>query len=241
MKSSRTARRCAEGAGPVLQGLDVDIGQHEMVAMLGANGAGKSTLMRAIAGLHRPLQGSIDFAGEELSALPAHQVVARGVVLVPEGRQVFTPLSVEDNLRLGAFRRKDDGVRADLEQIYATFPLLAEKRRAAAGSLSGGQQQRVAIARALAIRPKLLLFDEPTSALDPELVGEVLDVVREMKNTGMTMLLATHEMAFAREIADRVCFLHEGRVLEQGAPNELFGSPRHERTRTFLQRVLDRP
>jgi len=182
--------------------------------------------LRAISGVQPTSGGSIRFAGETMDALPAHQRVMRGIVQVPEGRQVFAPLSVEDNLRLGAFRRTDDEVETDLDQICATFPLLAEKRRAAAGSLSGGQQQMLAIGRALMARPKLILLDEPSMGLAPVLVEQIFAIIRDLKARGLTTLLVEQNANAALAIADRGYVMETGRIVMSGLGKELLDNPR---------------
>jgi branched-chain amino acid transport system ATP-binding protein len=202
------------------------VNEGEIVTLVGSNGAGKTTLLRAISGVQPTSGGSIRFAGETMDALPAHQRVMRGIVQVPEGRQVFAPLSVEDNLRLGAFRRTDDEVETDLDQICATFPLLAEKRRAAAGSLSGGQQQMLAIGRALMARPKLILLDEPSMGLAPVLVEQIFAIIRDLKARGLTTLLVEQNANAALAIADRGYVMETGRIVMSGLGKELLDNPR---------------
>jgi branched-chain amino acid transport system ATP-binding protein len=221
--------RSRYGRIEVIHGVSLAVNEGEIVTLVGSNGAGKTTLLRAISGVQPVSGGSIRFAGETVDALPAHQRVMRGIVQVPEGRQVFTPLSVEDNLRLGAFRRKDDGVRTDLEQIYATFPLLAEKRRAAAGSLSGGQQQMLAIGRALMARPKLILLDEPSMGLAPVLVEQIFAIILDFKARGLTTLLVEQNAHAALAIADRGYVMETGRIVMSGVGGELLDDPRVQR------------
>ncbi len=212
--------RAGYGAGPVLQGLDVDIGQHEMVAMLGANGAGKSTLMRSIAGLHRPLQGSVCFAGEELSALPAHRVVAHGVVLVPEGRQVFPELSVLDNLELGGFLRRD-ALAADIESMLQRFPRLRERLHQRAGLLSGGEQQMLAIARGLMSQPRLLLLDEPSLGLAPTVIRDLFVALDRLRAEAVTLLLVDQMAGLTLALADRAYVLEDGQIVASGTAAEI--------------------
>jgi len=226
----------------VLKGIDLALAEHEVVCLIGASGSGKSTLLRCV-NLLEPIQaGRIVVGGQEVSA-PRVDVnrVRRGIGIVFQSFNLFPHLSVLRNVTLGP--RKALGLsRADAEaragELLRRFGL-ADKREEYPDRLSGGQQQRVAIVRALAMQPELLLLDEVTSALDPELVGEVLEVIRELAQGGMTMLIATHEMGFARDVAHRVCFLHEGRILEEGPPEQIFAAPREERTRQFLQRIVD--
>ena len=226
----------------VLRGIDLEVREHEVVCVIGASGSGKSTLLRCI-NLTEPIdEGRIVVGGEEITA-PDVDVdrIRRGIGIVFQAYNLFPHMSVLENVTL-APRRVLGLSRADAEEraieLLARFGL-AEKRDDFPDRLSGGQQQRVAIVRALAMQPKLLLLDEVTSALDPELVAEVLNVIRGLAEQGMTMLIATHEMAFARDIAHRVVFLDGGAILEQGAPDDIFRAPREPRTREFLQRIIE--
>jgi polar amino acid transport system ATP-binding protein len=226
----------------VLRGIDLDVAQHEVVCLIGASGSGKSTLLRCINLLEPIDAGRIVVGGDEITA-PKVDVdrIRRRIGIVFQAFNLFPHMSVLDNVTLAP--RKVLGLsRADAE-ARATELLerigLADKRGQFPDRLSGGQQQRVAIVRALAMQPDLLLLDEITSALDPELVAEVLAMVRELAANGMTMLIATHEMGFARDVASRVGFLDAGRILEIAPPAEIFAAPREERTRRFLQRVIE--
>jgi len=226
----------------VLRGIDLRVSEHEVVCVIGASGSGKSTLLRCI-NLTEPIdEGRIVLGGEEITA-PDVDVdrIRRGIGIVFQAYNLFPHMPVIDNITLAPRRVLRLG-RAEAEsqavELLARFGL-AEKRDAYPDSLSGGQQQRVAIVRALAMRPRLMLLDEVTSALDPELVAEVLNVIRELAAEGMTMVIATHEMAFARDIAHRVLFLDGGAILEEGPPADIFSSPREPRTREFLQRIID--
>jgi polar amino acid transport system ATP-binding protein len=232
----------AFGKVEVLRGIDLTVAEHEVVCLIGASGSGKSTLLRCI-NLLEPIQaGRVVVAGEEITRRGVDvDRVRRSIGIVFQAFNLFPHMSVLGNVTLGP--RKALGLsKADAErravELLARFGL-ADKRDEYPDRLSGGQQQRVAIVRALAMQPELLLLDEVTSALDPELVAEVLDVIRELAASGMTMVIATHEMGFARDVANRVCFLHEGRILEDGAPAQIFSAPREERTRQFLQRIVD--
>jgi polar amino acid transport system ATP-binding protein len=225
----------------VLKGIDLEVAQHEVIALIGSSGSGKSTLLRCVNLLEPINRGRIDVFGDEITAPDADADRARRRIgIVFQAFNLFPHMSVLDNVTLAP--RKVLGLgRADAEaQADALLERfgLAEKRRDFPDRLSGGQQQRVAIVRALAMKPDLLLLDEITSALDPELVAEVLAVVRELAGAGMTMVLATHEMSFAREVASRVGFLDGGRILEMSPPAELFSNPREARTRQFLARVM---
>ena len=225
----------------VLRDIDLELAEHEVVCLIGASGSGKSTLLRCINLLEPVEAGSIELAGRRITT-PGIDVnkVRRTVGIVFQSFNLFPHMTVMENVTLGP--RKGLGLpkaqaRAEADALLERFGL-AEKRDAYPDRLSGGQQQRVAIVRALAMKPELLLLDEITSALDPELVAEVLDVIRELAAGGMTMLIATHEMAFARDVAHRVCFLDAGTILEQGPPGQIFGDPREERTRQFLARIV---
>jgi polar amino acid transport system ATP-binding protein len=225
----------------VLRNINLAVEPHEVISLIGASGSGKSTLLRCVNLLEEINAGSIRLNGEPIAAsLPNANRVRQRIGLVFQSFNLFPHMTVLDNITLaprkvlGAKRAAAAGeARALLERFG-----LADKAGEYPDRLSGGQQQRVAIVRALALKPDLLLLDEVTSALDPEMVGEVLDIIRELKGIGMTMLLATHQMAFARQISDRVAFLDAGSIVEIGPPDRLFRSPEQPRTRQFLQRVL---
>lgn len=205
-----------------LHGLDVTIGQGETVALVGANGAGKSTLLRVISGLQPLSAGTITFAGQSLARCKAAERVHRGIVQVPEGRQVFAGLSVEDNLTLGAFsRRRDKTVPDDLAAMYQRFPILKEKRRLHAGNLSGGQQQMLAMARALMAKPKLLLLDEPSMGLAPLIIDEIFTIIRELKQEGITIFVVEQNASEALAIADRGYVLETGDIVATGTGEAL--------------------
>jgi polar amino acid transport system ATP-binding protein len=228
-------------ANEVLRGIDLVVGEHEAIALIGASGSGKSTLLRCIDLLEEIDDGDILLDGEPITAPGLDPVPARRRLgLVFQAYNLFPHRKVIDNLTLGAIRAhgmaRDEAVAAG-EALLERFGL-AGRGGEYPDRLSGGQQQRVAIARALMNRPRALLLDEVTSALDPELVGEVLEVIRELKGEGMTMLIATHEMGFARDFADQVCFLEAGRIVERGAPEQMFTAPQREETRRFLARLL---
>jgi len=226
----------------VLRGIDLRVAQHEVVCVIGASGSGKSTLLRCI-NLTEPIDdGRIVVGGVEITAEGVDvDRIRRGIGIVFQAYNLFPHMSVIDNVTL-APRKVLRLARADAEgqaeELLERFGL-GEKRDDFPDRLSGGQQQRVAIVRALAMRPRILLLDEVTSALDPELVAEVLNVIRELAASGMTMVIATHEMAFARDIAHRVLFLDAGSILEEGPPGEIFRTPREPRTREFLQRIIE--
>ncbi|MEO8230550.1 MAG: amino acid ABC transporter ATP-binding protein [Chloroflexota bacterium] len=229
------------GALEVLKGIDLEVGRHEVVCLIGASGSGKSTLLRCVNLLEPIDAGQIFVGGEEISA-PGIDVnrVRRRIGIVFQAFNLFPHMSVLDNVTLAprrVLRMSPDEATAEAMALLLRFGL-ADKRSEFPDRLSGGQQQRVAIVRALAMKPDLMLLDEITSALDPELVAEVLGVVRELALGGMTMLIATHEMGFARDIADRVCFLDAGQILEEGSPDQIFRQPAEPRTRQFLDRVI---
>ncbi len=196
-----------------LRGVDLEIGEGQLVALVGANGAGKTTLMRCISGLQPVSGGALLFGGEDITRVPAHRRVTLGISQSPEGRQVFGPLAIEDNLRLGAFSRDKAGVAGDLDKVYARFPILKEKRKLPAGTLSGGQQQMLAIGRALMSRPKLLLLDEPSMGLAPLLVEEIFAVIKELRSQGMTIFLVEQNAAAALNIADVGYVIETGEIV----------------------------
>jgi ABC-type branched-subunit amino acid transport system ATPase component len=208
------------GAEPVLKGIDLQVREGETVAVLGANGAGKSTLMRAIAGLHRPVDGGIALAGESISRQPAHRIVARGVVLVPEGRQVFAELSLLDNLKLGAFSRKRYDP-AEIDAVLARFPRLRERLHQRAGLLSGGEQQMLAIARGLMAKPRLLLLDEPSLGLAPRVVEELFAALDRLREEQATLLIVDQMAGLALALADRAYVLETGRVVAAAPASEI--------------------
>ena len=226
----------------VLRGIDLDVAEHEVVCLIGASGSGKSTLLRCINLLEPIDAGRILIEGEEITARGVRvDRIRRRIGIVFQAFNLFPHMSVIDNVTLAPRRvlhRPRATAESDARALLARFGL-AEKALDYPDRLSGGQQQRVAIVRALAMQPDVLLLDEITSALDPELVAEVLNVIRELARDGMTMVIATHEMGFARDVANRVCFLDAGRILECGPPAELLGAPRNERTKQFLQRVIE--
>ena len=230
----------AFGNNVVLRDFSLDVSAGEVVSLIGASGSGKTTVLRCINLLEQIDDGAVLLDGDEISSVGRDpNPVRRRVGIVFQSFNLFPHMSVARNITLAlteVLGQTTDAARDRASELLRRFGL-SEKADVYPDQLSGGQQQRVAIIRALAMKPEVLLLDEITSALDPELVGEVLDVVRELKGSGITMLIATHEMAFAREISDRVCFLHGGTIAEVGAPSELFGAPRDERTKQFLRRV----
>ncbi|MBR1829497.1 MAG: amino acid ABC transporter ATP-binding protein [Atopobiaceae bacterium] len=229
------------GKNEVLKGIDCDIEAGEVVCVIGPSGSGKSTFLRCINCLEQPTAGTVRVDGNIMDANASNiDVLREDVGMVFQHFNLFPHLSVLENVTIAPVLRKkmgkeeaDQVARQLLERVG-----LADKADAMPNSLSGGQKQRVAIARALAMKPGLMLFDEPTSALDPEMVGEVLDVMRQLANEGMTMVVVTHEMGFARQVADRVLFVDGGVIAEEGTPEEVFGNPKNERTQNFLRMVL---
>ncbi|MFJ9349520.1 amino acid ABC transporter ATP-binding protein [Streptomyces sp. NPDC101237] len=230
------------GESVVLRDVDLEVAPHTVTALIGASGSGKSTLLRCANLLEAIDDGAIWLDGEEITAPRADQdAVRRRIGVVFQSYNLFPHMTVLDNITL-APRRVHGVPRAEAEERARELLErlgLGDRTGAYPDRLSGGQQQRVAIVRALAVRPRLLLLDEVTAALDPELVGEVLAMVRDLKDEGMTMVLATHEMGFARDVADQVCFLDGGVVLERGTAEQVFGDPRQERTRRFLRRIVE--
>jgi polar amino acid transport system ATP-binding protein len=234
--------RKAFGDNVVLDGLDLSANEHSCIALIGASGSGKSTLLRCIDLLEVVDDGVVELDGEDITDPRVDSDAVRTRIgIVFQAFNLFPHLRVIDNVTLAPRKvHKLSRAQAEEEAIVLLDRVgLRDKATARPDELSGGQQQRVAIARALANKPRLMLFDEVTSALDPELVGEVLALIRELKADGMTMLLATHEMGFARDVADRVCFLDGGRVLEEGPPEQVLADPREPRTRQFLRRIID--
>ncbi len=234
--------RKAYGSQVVLHDLDLDVAEHSCTVLIGASGSGKSTLLRCVNLLETVDDGVISLDGSEITdpRVDANEVRTR-VGIVFQSFNLFPHLSVLENVTLAP--RKVHGVDRSSAEASARAMLervgLADKATARPDELSGGQQQRVAIARALVNKPRLMLFDEVTSALDPELVAEVLGLMRELRDEGTTMIVATHEMGFARQVADQVCFLHAGSILEQGPPEQIFEAPANERTRQFLGTIAD--
>jgi polar amino acid transport system ATP-binding protein len=231
----------AYGEVPVLRGVDLSVNEHGAVALIGASGSGKSTLLRCIDLLEDIDDGDVLLDGSVITDPSVDPVgVRRRLGLVFQAFNLFPHLTVLENVVLAPVRAQGmarDEATAHARELLARFGL-AGREENLPDRLSGGQQQRVAIVRALAARPRALLLDEVTSALDPELVGEVLELIRELKADGMTMLIATHEMGFARDVADEVCFLHEGAILERGAPAAVLGAPSEPETQRFLRRIL---
>jgi polar amino acid transport system ATP-binding protein len=230
------------GPNQVLSGINLSVASHEVICLIGASGSGKSTLLRCINLLEPIDAGRIQLLGQDVTGQGVDaNAVRRHVGIVFQSYNLFPHMTVLRNVTLApmkALRMPKAQAEEAAADLLARFGL-ADKRSEYPDRLSGGQQQRVAIVRALAMQPQVMLLDEVTSALDPELVAEVLDVIRELADGGMTMLIATHEMGFARDIAGRICFLEEGRIIEDAPPAELFTEPRDDRTRRFLRRIVD--
>lgn len=230
------------GAHEVLKGIDLAVERHQVVSLIGASGSGKSTLLRCLNALEPINAGQISIDGDVVSGPGVDQNrLRRKVGMVFQSFNLFPHLSVEENIMAGPMRLLGESRDAARDQARALLDRVQLGHRAEyyPDQLSGGQQQRVAIVRAIAMRPEALLLDEITSALDPELVAEVLNIVRDLAQDGMTMFLATHEMQFAREVSDMVVFLEQGRLLEKGSPEQIFGDPKEPRTRQFLKQIIE--
>lgn len=229
------------GALEVLKGINLKIEKGQVVTLIGPSGSGKSTILRCMNLLERPTSGQVIIEGNDITQPKTDiQTIRKNIGMVFQHFNLFPHMTVMENMTYaptkvnGLDKAAAEGKAMELLKMVG----LTEKAGAYPGKLSGGQKQRIAIARALAMEPKIMLFDEPTSALDPEMVKEVLEVIKELAHTGITMALVTHEMGFAREVADRICFIDEGRILEDAAPDEFFASPKTERARSFLDKVL---
>jgi polar amino acid transport system ATP-binding protein len=230
------------GKNEVLKGITLSVAPHEVVCLIGASGSGKSTLLKCVNLVEPVTAGRIFVEGEEITAprIDANRIRSK-IGIVFQAFNLFPHMTVLRNITLAPRKvlgKPKEEAEAEAAELLARFGL-SDKRDEYPDRLSGGQQQRAAIVRALAMRPKIMLLDEVTSALDPELVGEVLNVIRELADSGMTMMIATHEMAFAREIANRVCFLDAGVLLEEGPPDRIFSAPTNKRTQQFLQRIIE--
>ena len=213
------------GAIHAIKGISLEVDEGEIVTLIGANGAGKSTILRTISGLLKPKTGKIDFMGKEISGKKAHTIVKAGISQVPEGRRIFTDMTVLENLDLGAFIRSDkDGIKADLSHVFELFPRLYERKNQVAGTLSGGEQQMLAMGRALMSRPKLLLLDEPSMGLAPLLIKEIFSIIQNINKTGTTVLLVEQNANMALSIANRAYVLETGRITLNGDAKELAAS-----------------
>lgn len=224
----------------VLKGVDVSIEEKEVVVIIGPSGSGKSTLLRCMNYLEEPTSGDITVDNMKLDKHADINKIRENIGMVFQRFNLFPHMTVLENIVLAPTKvlkiSRDEAISTAMDLLQRVG--LKEKANSYPSQLSGGQQQRVAIARALAMKPKVMLFDEPTSALDPEMVTEVLDVMKSLANQGMTMVVVTHEMGFAREVGDRVLFVDEGRIIEEGTPKEIFGNPKQERTKLFLSKIL---
>lgn len=213
------------GAIHAIKGVSLEVNEGEIVTLIGANGAGKSTILRTISGLLKPKTGTIQFEGQEIAGMPAHEIVKTGISQVPEGRRIFAEMTVLENLELGAFTRKDkDGIKADMELVFDRFPRLKERIGQLAGTLSGGEQQMLAMGRALMSRPRLLLLDEPSMGLAPLLIKEIFAIIQDINKTGTTVLLVEQNANMALSIAHRAYVLETGRITLSGDAKELAAS-----------------
>ena len=209
------------GAIHAIKGISFEVNEGEIVTLIGANGAGKSTTLQTVSGLLRSRTGSIEFNGENISHVPAHKLVYKGLAQVPEGRRIFLQMSVEENLEMGAFTQKNAGIDADLESVYEQFPRLGEIKKQIAGTLSGGEQQMLAMGRALMSHPKLLMLDEPSMGLAPILVEQIFDIIRQLHKNGTTILLVEQNAQMALSVADRAYVLETGKITLSGTGKEL--------------------
>ena len=213
--------RVAYGAIEALHGIDLTVDEGQVVTLIGTNGAGKTTTLRTLSGLMRPVAGEVVFDGRRIDTEPAHKVVQRGIAHSPEGRKIFPLMSVEENLQLGAYARRDDGIAKDVEGVFERFPRLLERRSQKAGTLSGGEQQMLAIGRALMSRPRLLMLDEPSMGLAPIMIQLIFDTIRELKEQGTTILLVEQNAQAALELADHGYVLETGRIVLEGPGQDL--------------------
>ncbi|MFE5738457.1 ABC transporter ATP-binding protein [Streptomyces celluloflavus] len=214
--------RIAYGKIEAVKGISFSVEAGQVVTLIGTNGAGKTTTLRTLSGLRAPLAGRITFDGEELAALPAHEIVARGLAHSPEGRRLFPRLTIAENLQLGAFLRKDtSAVADDIQRVYALFPVLGERRKQASGTLSGGEQQMLAMGRALMSRPKLLMLDEPSMGLSPIMMRKIMDTIRELRTQGTTILLVEQNARAALSLADHGHVMETGRIVLSGTGPQL--------------------
>jgi ABC-type polar amino acid transport system ATPase subunit len=225
----------------VLRGIDLAVEEREVVVVIGASGSGKSTLLRCVCCLEKFQQGSITIDGTPVHVISRNAKLRSEIGMVFQQFNLFPHMTVMQNLTLGPCRVQKKTLQEAQSNAFALLKRvgISEKVNEYPGTLSGGQQQRVAIARSLAMNPRVMLFDEPTSALDPEMIQEVLEVMKSLAKDGMTMMVVTHELSFAKEVANKVIFLDEGVIAEQGTPDEIFGAPRKERTRAFLRKIIN--
>ena len=224
-----------------LKGINFTIGKGQVVTLIGPSGSGKSTILRCINLLERPTKGQVLIEGQDITQPKTDvQAIRKDIGMVFQHFNLFPHMTVMENMTYAPIRVNKLSSKEAREKAEELLKLvgLSDKAETYPGKLSGGQKQRIAIARALAMEPKIMLFDEPTSALDPEMVKEVLEVIKELAHTGITMALVTHEMGFAREVSDRICFIDDGQILEDGTPDQFFGEPETERAKSFLEKVL---
>ena len=213
------------GAIHAIKGISFEVNEGEIVTLIGANGAGKSTTLQTVSGLLRSRTGSIEFNGENISHVPAHKLVYKGLAQVPEGRRIFLQMSVEENLEMGAFTQKSAGIDADIESVYEQFPRLRERKKQIAGTLSGGEQQMLAMGRALMSHPKLLMLDEPSMGLAPLLVEQIFEIIKNLNKQGSTILLVEQNAQMALSVAHRGYVLETGKIVTTGTGEELIRSP----------------
>ena len=223
------------GSSHILRDVELEVAAGSCACLMGRNGVGKTTLLQCVMGVLPARSGHIFLEGKDLLPLPVERRAALGIGYVPQGRQIFPLLTVRENMELSLPMRRD-GLRSIPSFIFDFFPVLGEMLSRRGGDLSGGQQQQLAIARALAMQPEVLLFDEPTSALDPQMVGEVLAVMRQLAKEGLTMIVVTHEMAFARDVSSHVVYMADGVICEEGTPADIFEHPQNAKTVEFLSR-----
>ena len=217
----------AYGGIRAVQGLNLQVGKGELICLIGANGAGKSTTLRAICGLVPVAAGQVDYQGQSIVGVPSHQLVRRGLVMVPEGRGIFGQLTIEENLSMGAYTRRDDAqVRQDVERVYTLFPRLAERKKQSAGTLSGGEQQMLAMGRAMISRPELLLLDEPSMGLAPIMVERIFGLIQDIAKEGVTILLIEQNARLALELGDRGYVMESGRIILEGPASQLLHDPK---------------
>ena len=217
----------AYGAIQAVRGVSFDVEQGQIVSLIGSNGAGKTTTLRTLSGLLRPVSGTVEFAGERIQKLPAHEILARGVAHSPEGRRLFARMTVEENLRLGAYTRDDEsGIVSDMERVYELFPVLGERRKNKAGLFSGGEQQMLAMGRAMMSQPKLLMLDEPSMGLSPIMTQKIFDTVKQLKEQGTTVLLVEQNALSALALSDHAYVIDLGATTLSGTGRELLADPR---------------
>ena len=224
-----TNLRIAYGGAEVVHGVSLEVGEGECVALIGPNGAGKSSLLKAVCGLLKPTGGNIVFEGADITGMAGHEVARRGIAMCPEGRQMFPEMTVMENLRLGAYRRRNEDISAEIEEVMTLFPRLRERASQMAGTLSGGEQEMVAISRALMAKPQLCIFDEPSLGIAPKVVDEIEYTLLKIKALGVTVLLVEQAVSMALRVADRAYVLEAGEVVAAGTSAEMSNDPRVQR------------